>query len=250
MTATHACVESSIADGVRHVSYGEHEALNNIQINNVTTVDSYKCTLMINGVSVRMENDTGTGATIISSRQYNLIKQGTHELQLSTANVPTLRTYAGQTIKPAGAVPVGVCHQGTTHRLTCLVVNGTGPNMLGRDWPTHIKLDWSAVHRIEHADFTNMFPDLFKDGLGKLKGVEAKLYIDKEAIPRCFKPRSVPFALRAKVDNELQRLEANGAIVPIEHVWFGSFNRIRLETKWGSSHLWGLYVDCKQSSEI
>ena len=62
-----------------------------------------------------------------------------------------------------------------------------------------------------------MFPDLFKDGLGKLKCVEAKLYIDKEAIPRCFKPPSVPFALRAKVDNELQRLEANGAIVPIEH---------------------------------
>ena len=62
-----------------------------------------------------------------------------------------------------------------------------------------------------------MFSDLFKDGLGKLKGVETKLYIDKEAIPRCFKPRSVPFALRAKVDNELQRLEANGVIVPIEH---------------------------------
>ena len=50
-----------------------------------------------------------------------------------------------------------------------------------------------------------------------MKGVEAKLYIDKEAIPRCFKPRSVTFALRAKVDNELQRLEANGGIVPIEH---------------------------------
>ena len=62
-----------------------------------------------------------------------------------------------------------------------------------------------------------MFPDIFKDGLGKLKGVEAKLYIDKESIPRCFKPRSVPFALRAKVDNEPQRLEANGVLVPIEH---------------------------------
>ena len=83
---------------------------------------------MITGVSVRME--TGTAATIFSSRQYELIKQGTHELQLSTANVPTLRTYAGQTIKPVGGVTVGVCHQGSTHCLTCLVVNGTGPNML------------------------------------------------------------------------------------------------------------------------
>ena len=32
VTATHAqCVESSIAEGVQHVSYGEYEALNNIQ---------------------------------------------------------------------------------------------------------------------------------------------------------------------------------------------------------------------------
>ena len=138
---------------------------------------------------------------------------------MSTANVPTLCTYAGQTIKPAGGVTVDVRHQGCTHRLTCLVVNGNGPNLLGRDWLTQIKLDWSAVglHHIENADFPHMFPDLFKDGLGKLKDVEAKLYVDKEAMPRCFKPRSVPFALRAKVDNELQRLQATGVIVPIEH---------------------------------
>ena len=216
MASTHSqCVESP--EGVQHVSYGEYEALNMIEINNVTTVDPYMCAIKINGVSASMEIDTGTAATIISSKQYELIKQGTHELQLSTANVPTLRTYAGQTIKPAGGVTVDVRHQGCTHRLTCLVVNGNGPNFLGRDWLTHIKLDWSAVHHIDNADFPHMFPDLFKDGLGKLKGVEAKLYVDKEALPRCFKPRSVPFALRAKVDNELQRLQATGVIVPIEH---------------------------------
>ena len=216
MASTHSpCVESP--EGVQHVSYGEYETLNMIEINNVTSVDPYMCALKINGVSASMEIDTGTAATIISSKQYKLIKQGTHELQLSTANVPTLRTYAGQTIKPAGGVTVDVRHQGCTHRLTCLVVNGNGPNLLGRDWLTQIKLDWSAVHHIAHTDFPHMFPDLFKDGLGKLKDVEAKLYVDKEAMPRCFKPRSVPFALRAKVDNELQRLQTTGVIVPIEH---------------------------------
>ena len=115
------CVESP--EGVQHVSYGEYEALNMIEINNATTVDPYMCALKINGVSASMEIDAGTAATIISSKQYELIKQGTHELQLSTANVPTLRTYAGQTIKPAGGVTVDVLHQGCTHRLTCLVVN-------------------------------------------------------------------------------------------------------------------------------
>ena len=112
-----------------------------IEINNVTTVDPYMCALKSNGVSASMEIDTGTAATIISSKQYELIKQGTHELQLSTANVPTLRTYAGQTIKPAGGVTVDVRHQGCTHRLTCLVVNGNGPNLLGIDWLTRIELN-------------------------------------------------------------------------------------------------------------
>ena len=70
---------------------------------------------MINGVSVRMKIDTGTAETNISSRLYELIKQGMHQLKLFTANVRTLRTYAGKTIKPAGRVTVDVCHQGSTH---------------------------------------------------------------------------------------------------------------------------------------
>ena len=102
---------------------------------------------MINGVSAGMEIDTGTAATIISSKQHELIKVRKSCNYLRRI----LRTYAGQTITPAGGVTVGVCHQGSTHRLTCLVVNGTGPNLLGRVWLTHIKLDWSAVHRIKHA---------------------------------------------------------------------------------------------------
>ena len=36
-------------------------------------------------------------------------------------------------------------------------------------------------------------------------------------MPRWFKPRSVPFALRATVDNELQRLGVTGVIVPVKH---------------------------------
>ena len=62
-----------------------------------------------------------------------------------------------------------------------------------------------------------MFPELFNDGLRKLKNVETKLYVDSEAMPRCFKPRTVPLALRGKVDKELDRLQAQGVIIPVEH---------------------------------
>ena len=80
-------------------------------------------------------------------------------------------------------------------------------------------LDWSAVHRVDEVDCAvyAVFPELFKDGLGKLKNVEAKLYVDSEVMPRCFKPRTVPLALRGKVDKELDLLQAQGVIIPVEH---------------------------------
>ena len=71
---------------------------------------------------------------------------------MSTANVPTLRTYAGQTIKPAGGVTVDVRHQGCTHRLTCLVVNGNGPNLIGRDWLEQMKLECDSAEEVDSTD--------------------------------------------------------------------------------------------------
>ena len=49
-----------------------------------------------------------------------------------------------------------------------------------------------------------------------MKGVTAKIYVDPEAQPRFCKPRSVPFALRDKVNNELERLEKAGVIEPVQ----------------------------------
>ena len=55
---------------------------------------------------------------------------------------------------------------------------------------------------------------VFKAELGRIKGVEAKLHINPEAQPRFYKPTSVPYALRQKVEHELDRLEKAGVIVP------------------------------------
>ena len=162
------------------------------------------CTVTLNGMPVMMEIDT----SIISSRQFEQIRQGSQQLQLTTENLPTLITYSGHMIQPAGGVTVDVRHQELSYTLPCLVVSGNGPSLLGRDWLEHMKLDWSAVHRVDEVDYAVMLPELFKDGLGKLKKAEAKLYVYSEAMPRCFKPRTVPLALRGKVDKELERLQA------------------------------------------
>ena len=46
---------------------------------------------------------------------------------------------------------------------------------------------------------------MFKDELGLVKDVAAKIHVDDAAQPRFYKPRTVPYALRAKVDQELEQ---------------------------------------------
>ena len=49
-----------------------------------------------------------------------------------------------------------------------------------------------------------------------LKGVEAKLFVDVQAQPAFFKAHSVLFALWQKVEAELDRLEKQGVITPVQ----------------------------------
>lgn len=54
--------------------------------------------------------------------------------------------------------------------------------------------------------------DLFRDELGLLRGLKTKLYVKDSCKPCFFKPRTVPYAIRWKVEAELDRLEKAGVI--------------------------------------
>ena len=57
---------------------------------------------------------------------------------------------------------------------------------------------------------------MFKEGLGTSKGFKAKIYVDPETPPRFNPARCVPYALRDKVEKELQRLKEEGTLEPVE----------------------------------
>ena len=56
---------------------------------------------------------------------------------------------------------------------------------------------------------------LFAGDLGKLKGYAAHIDIENNAKPKFCKARPVPFALKERVEAELDRLHATGVIEPI-----------------------------------
>ena len=59
--------------------------------------------------------------------------------------------------------------------------------------------------------------DVFANELGTIAPYKAKLFVDKDARPRFHRARPVPFALKGKVDEALDRLEADGVIEKVSH---------------------------------
>ena len=112
---------------------------------------------------------------------------------------------------------MNVEHAGQTAPLSAIIVPGTGPNLLGRDWLADLKLDWAAVLQFRDDDFLEAFTELFQEDLGTLNGTEVKLVVDENVKPRFCKPRPVPFAMQAKVEAELDRLQKEGVIRPVAY---------------------------------
>ena len=60
------------------------------------------------------------------------------------------------------------------------------------------------MHSAPIRSVLTCYPSVFQEGLGTLKGSKARIYVDPDASPRFHPGRSVPYALRDKVDKELQ----------------------------------------------
>lgn len=65
-------------------------------------------------------------------------------------------------------------------------------------------------------DILDRHQEIFKAELGTLKGYKAQISVDPKATPRFCKVRPVPYAMYGKVDEELQRLQKDGIIEPVQ----------------------------------
>ena len=58
---------------------------------------------------------------------------------------------------------------------------------------------------------------VFAEGLGTFKGGKVTLHVEPQVKPKFFKARPLPFSLKDKVEEELQRLESLGIITLVKH---------------------------------
>ena len=176
----------------------------------------------VNEAPLQMEVDTGASVSLISRDTYTKLWQTSHAQRPLQSSIRKLRTYTGEELDVQGTLAVDVTYGSQQQTLPLLVVAGSGPSLLGRDWLQKIRLDWRALNHLQTAPPTNLqaildgHSDVFKDELGCVKDVTATIVIDPEAPPRFCKARTVPFALRGKVEQELSRLEQAGVIEPVQ----------------------------------
>ena len=164
---------------------------------------------------VRMEVDTGAAMSLMSEATFSGLWPG-RVLQPSQVR---LQSYSKESIPVVGSRKVNINYQGQMARLPLLIVAGTGPTLMGRDWLSQIRLNWQQIHQVNTASLQavlNRYPAVFQEGLGTLKGYQAKIYVDPNAVPRFNRARSVPYALRDKVDQELKRLQDEGTLESVE----------------------------------
>ena len=190
-----------------------------------TTAGPVFVPVQINGVKLRMELDTGAGPSMINIKDYNKYFSN---VPLKTVS-RSLHAYAGTPLNLAGEMQIDVTYNDQhANALTLTVVDADNyaPPLFGRDWLRDIVLDWQnlfpgqgqySVRSTTTVDELKMkYSVIFQPGLGTVEGKKATLHLKDNAVPIYHKARPVPYALRPAADEELQRMQDEGIIVPVD----------------------------------
>lgn len=178
--------------------------------------------VVINHVELQMELDSGSGTTVISKKMY---KQYFSECNLRKCNLKFC-LYNGHKISPLGYFETDVKYQNYCHQIKIYVVENGGPPLLGRDFMAKFKFGLTPINNTRICSVSNQcssevlqlmreYSDLFSKELGKFNKFDVELKLKQGVVPKFFKPRTVPFALKSRVEDEIDRLVGLGILVPV-----------------------------------
>ena len=171
----------------------------------------------IDGVSVNMEVDTGAAMSVMTHSQ----KQKLFPTAVLEHSSIVLRTYTTEKLQIMGEMTVCVEYGDQKATLPLLIVEGEGPALLGCDWLSSIKLDWSRIAYTTPSgrlqQILDQHKDVFKDELGTVQGMTVSLSLKEGTHPKFFRPWPVPLAIKGAVGDEIDRLVAAGILEKVDH---------------------------------
>ena len=116
-----------------------------------------------------------------------------------------------------------IAYKGKQYSLPMVVANyDARPTLLGRKWLCQIKIGWGEIFSISDGnlvsaqsqlnDLLSKHRELFEECYEGMKGLVAHITMKSGAKPIFVKSRRVPYAVKEKVEQELDKLERHGVI--------------------------------------
>ena len=179
-----------------------------------------RISLKVNDKDTSFVFDTGAALTVLNKADY--CKNFDFPLSQSTK---TLSTFTGERVNIIGQAEVDVSHRDVKTKLTIHVVDSTGPSLVGRDWIASLKLDLNTICNLNSGNsaekdlktLLHKYNSVFNDSPGCIKDVKVKLHVEPGAVPKFCRARTPPYAMRAGIEDELNRLQRENIITPVEH---------------------------------
>ena len=197
-----------------------HNKVSHSRVNVVKSVAprEYEIKLKVNNFSHVMEFDTGCQDSILSEDFW----RNTLGAPALTKSKYVFRSYTNTTFRPLGELRVEIEYKGQVVSHNFPVFSGT--SLFGRDLMKILKVDWSEIksqcNKVKSNDslesLLSEYSDVFSAPDGLIKNFKAKVVLKEDAVPRFLKARPVPFALREKVNQELDKMVSLGVFTKVE----------------------------------
>ena len=187
----------------------------------MNSVKPYRVEMSIQGKPIEMEVDTGASRTTISERVY---EKHFRLAKLLPAGV-MLRSYTGDVVPVLGKLMVNVRYEKQRCKLELLVVKGNCASLLGHDWLSEIRLNWSLMFKVSVNGVNELlkrYDGVFVPDNKGIKGLRAHVKVKPDVQPVFQKPRPVPYALVERVEKELDRLVDSEILYPVEYCEWGT----------------------------
>ncbi|XP_026562549.1 uncharacterized protein K02A2.6-like [Pseudonaja textilis] len=167
-----------------------------------------------------MEVDSGSFLSMVSWRTIKRLVPTIRRNKLDDQKL-ILKDYQGNRIPVVGIGHFKVTFKNHTDVLPLTIVDRDRPSLLGLQWFAPLGIEVTGIHRTDTADWevtlVRDFQEVFDNSLGKYRGPPISFNLNPNVAPIRLKPRRVPFALKPKIDEQLDKLVAQGVLEPIDH---------------------------------
>ncbi|KAI5641650.1 hypothetical protein NE865_06164 [Phthorimaea operculella] len=144
-------------------------------------VKPYIVEVMINGIPIPMQIDSGSANAILPHSVYLLHQEAfTGELRPCDRK---LVTWTSDALKIRGEIEVDVEFQDRKGKLPLIVCCGNGPALLGRAWFDALGIEVQVVNSVTEEKAARSFPKLFDGEMGDYKGPLVHITLKKDAKP-------------------------------------------------------------------